>query len=406
MVSDEAPEPVGLAARQQPTLRQLMIFDAVMEGGTVGAAARHLRLSQPAVTHALHRLEHLVGTALLQRRQAGSSGTPAGLIFHRRVIRLRALIMEGIAGAAGADDPANPGRVAALTSSHVAAHVAIARQGSFRGAARTLGISEPAIQRTARDLETMIGAPLYRRQGQNVGVTPGGQLLASRLQLALAEIDQAFDEIEMAQGIANGRVRLGCLPLMPKDVLAAALGRLLRRFPNVQVSLDEGSYDRLIAALKRGELDMLIGALRHDPHDSEIEERFLFDDPYVVVCRRGHPLAGPTRHPGRDDLAAQNWVAAPSDTPRRAALERVFAGLPRRPTVVLETNSVAMMVATLSESDCLTLISQQQALRDFHGTELAQLSMTVAPGDRQVGISLRRNWLPTAVQGAFLDALG
>lgn len=390
-----------------PSLRQLLIFNAVMEGGSVGAAARHLLLSQPAVTHALHRLEELVGTPLLQRSQTGSSGTPAGLILHRRVIRLRALMLEGIGAVHPADEDRHNHhlRMAALTSTQVAAHIAIARLGSFRAAARSLAISEPAIQRTARDLESMIGVPLYRREGQSVGVTSGGDMLASRMRLALAEIEQGFDEIAMAQGIANGRVRLGCLPLMPKGVLAPALGRLLRRFPNVQVSLEEGSYERLVVALRQGEIDMLLGALRRDPLDSEVEEKPLFDDPYVIVCRRDHPLTRRRRRPGHGDLAHQHWVAAPSGTPRRATLEQLFATLPQRPNIVLETNSVAMMVATLTESDCLTLISRHQALRDFHGEALAHLPLAVSPVERRVGITMRRNWLPTAVQAAFLEAL-
>lgn len=392
---------------QRATLRQLLIFDAVMETGSAGGAARRLGLSQPAVTHALNKLEQLLGLALLRRGQDGSRGTQAGHILHRRVIRLRALITEGLLAICGDDLDAHAvqARATALTSTQVAAHVAIAHGRSFRAAAGMLSISEPAIQRTARDLERMVGAPLYIRDGQNLGVTPGGFLLASRMQLALAEIAQAHDEIAMAEGRANGRIALGCLPLMPKGVLAPALGRLLHRFPHVEVSLEEGSYDHLTAKLKQGRLDMLLGALRSDARETELEERHLFDDPYVVVCRRGHPLARPSHKPSKAELARQGWVAAPSGTPRRTALDSLFASLPHRPPVVLETNSVVMMIATLAESDCLTLSSRQQAAVDFAGFDLAQLPLEVAPADRKVGITLRSNWLPTVVQHAFLEAL-
>lgn len=401
MTSDASPW------HRRATLRQLLIFDAVMEGGSAGAAARRLGLSQPAVTHALNKLEELLGLPLLRRGQDGSKGTQAGHILHRRIIRLRALISEGLVAAGGGQlEPREVQmRATALTSTQVAAHVAIANGGSFSAAAAMLAISEPAIQRTARDLERMVGVALYERDGQMLAVTQGGFVLASRMQLALAEIAQAHDEIAMAQGRANGRIALGCLPLMPKGVLAPALGRLLHRFPHVEVSLEEGSYGSLTAALKQGKLDMLLGALRSDPRETELEERHLFDDPYVVVCRRGHPLAQRSRRPGKADLARQGWVAAPSGTPRRTALDRLFATLPQRPPVVLETNSVVMMIATLVESDCLTLSSRQQAAVDFAGFDLAQLPLEVAPTDRRVGITLRSNWLPTVVQHAFLEAL-
>ncbi|PXA87872.1 LysR family transcriptional regulator [Nostoc sp. 3335mG] len=401
MTSDASPW------HQRATLRQLLIFDAVMETGSAGGAARRLGLSQPAITHALNKLEELLGLPLLQRGQYGSRGTQAGHILHRRVIRLRALITEGLAAICGDTSQSHgiQARAAALTSTQVSAHVAIANGKSFRAAAERLGISEPAIQRTARELERMMGVPLYRRDGKALDVTGDGFLLASRMQLALAEIAQAHDEIAMAQGRASGRIRLGCLPLMPKRVLAPALGRLLHRFPRVETSLEEGSYDRLSTALRQGRLDMLIGALRSNPYETELEERHLFDDPYVVVCRSGHPLAPRARRPTKQELARYNWVAAPSDTPRRIALDRLFETLPSRPSVVLETNSVVMMIATLAESDCLTLSSREQAAMDFANFELAQLPLEIAPVDRMVGITLRSNWLPTVVQHAFLEAL-
>jgi DNA-binding transcriptional LysR family regulator len=179
----------------------------------------------------------------------------------------------------------------------------------------------------------------------------------------------------------------------------------LHRFPKVETSLEEGSYDHLSKELRQGRLDMLIGALRSSGQETELEERHLFDDPYVIVCRSGHPLASRTRRPTRRDLAHYNWVAAPSGTPRRTALDDLFQTLPRLPSLVLETNSVVMMIAALAESDCLTLISREQATMDFATFELAQLPLEVAPVDRKVGITLRSNWLPTVVQHAFLEAL-
>jgi DNA-binding transcriptional LysR family regulator len=401
MISDALPW------HHRATLRQLLIFDAVMETGSAGGAARLLGLSQPAITHALNKVEELLGLSLLQRGQHGSRGTQAGHILHRRVIRLRALMTEGLAAICG-DDPAGhaiQARAAALTSTQVSAHVAISNGKSFRAAAEGLGISEPAIQRTARELERTMGVPLYCRNGKTLDVTPDGFLLASRMQLALSEIAQAHDEIAMAQGRASGRVALGCLPLMPKRVLAPALGRLLQRFPKVETSLKEGSYDHLSNELRQGRLDMLIGALRSSGHEKELEERHLFDDPYVIVCRDGHPLTSRRRRPTKQDLAHYNWVAAPSGTPRRTALDDLFETLPSRPSLVLETNSVVMMIATLAESDCLTLSSREQAATDFATFELAQLPLEVAPIDRKVGITLRSNWLPTVVQHAFLEAL-
>ncbi len=383
------------------SLRQLTIFAAVVRSGSAGGAARSLGLSQPAVSHAIARLESLLGMAVLDRGQDGSVPTAIGALLHRRVERQSERIAAGIADICGVALDSVPVRhkSAALTSTQVAGHLAVAGHGSFRAAARMLAISEPGLQRTVRELERMLGIALYERRGQQIVVTAAGARLATSLQLGLAEIEQAHDEIEALRGRSAGRVSLACLPLMPKSILATAIGQLVADYPSVQVSLEEGSYDRLVGELGRGKLDMLIGALRENEPQDGIESRILFEDPYVAIARPDHPLVA---RPDPDALARQGWVAPPTGTPRRSALEAFFATLPYRPRIVLETASVAMMMATLVESDCLCLSSRLQAKTDFALSHLAILDVPFARSARHVGITLRANWLPTLVQRTLL----
>ena len=383
------------------SLRQFAIFDAVVRSGSAGGAARLLGLSQPAVSHAIARLEGLLSLVLLDRSQRGSVPTTVGALLHRRVERQSRHIAAGIADICGkaVDSDAVRQTSAALTSTQAAGHLAVAAHGSFRAAARSLLISEPALQHTVRELERLIGIPLYERKRQQIVVTAAGARLAISLQLGLAEIEQARDEIEASHGRSAGRVSVACLPLMPKSILATAIGRLVADYPSVQVSLEEGSYDRLIGDVQRGTLDMLVGALREDEQHAAIESRILFEDPYVAIARPGHPMVA---RPDPAALAMQGWVAPPIGTPRRTALEAFFATLPHRPRIVLETASVAMMMATLVKSDCLCLSSRLQAETDFALSDFAILDVPFARSARHVGITLRSNWLPTLVQRTLL----
>jgi DNA-binding transcriptional LysR family regulator len=384
---------------RRATLRQFAIFEAIVRSGSAGGAAKTLGLSQPAVSHAIAKLERSLGVDLLERGRAGSIPNEAGAILHRRVVRLRDQIVIGMSAirTEARDSGALWHRAAALTTTQVACHLAIADHGSFRAAARSLALSEPALQRTARELEALLDRPLYQRRGQVIDVTEAGEHLASCFRLGLAEIEQARDEIDASRGLTAGRIVLGCLPLMPKSFIATALGQLLTRFPSVEVSLEEGSYDRLRTALKRGELDMLLGAMRGE--EERLQMRPLFDDPYVVIARSAHPLG---IRPDPDGLCRQSWVAPPAGTPRRIVLERLFASLPVRPRIVLETSSVATMMATLAGSDCLSLCSHSQASADFAAADVAVLDIPLEPIARRVGVTIRSDWLPTTVQNTFL----
>lgn len=387
----------------RPNLRRLVMFDAVMRSGSTGAAARQLGLSQPAVSAALSKLEAETGTRLLERGAGGSVGTAAGKLLHRRVARMLRQIEQGIAHIGEVDGIAVDTRAITrlLTTTQIRYHIAIAEHGSFRAAARHLGIAEPTLHRTARDFESGLKVALYRRHLRGVAATELGTHLAIRLRIALREIDQALAEIANAQGLAEGRISFGCLPMMPKQLLARAIGRMLRLHPGVEIELEEGSHEYLMGTLRNGTADFVIGALRGDRIAPDLIETALFEDPYVVVARSTHRLARATRIKDAD-LAQQHWIIPPRGLPRYAAVQALFARLPKRPDTVLETSSLAMMTSALAESDCLSVLSRSQASARESNAGIAVLPVEMPWPQRFVGTTTRIGWLPTRIQRRFL----
>lgn len=391
---------------QRPNLRRLMMFDAVIRSGSAGAAARLLGLSQPAVSDALSKLEADTGTKLLERGAGGSIGTPAGKLLHRRVARMLRQIEQGIAHAGDAEGSAIDTRAATrmLTTTQVRYHVAIAEHGSFRAAARHLGIAEPTLHGTARNFESGLKVTLYRRHLRGMAATERATQLAMRLRVALGEIDQALAEIANAQGLAEGHISFGCLPMMPKPFLARAIGRMFRLHPGIEIEMEEGSHDHLTAALRAGTLDFAVGALRGHGTASDLVETALFEDPYVVVARAAHKLARAPRIKD-GDLSRQQWIIPPRGLPRYAAVQALFARLPKRPSTVLETSSLAMMASALAASDCLSVLSRSQAFTREFNAEIAVLPVNVPWPKRFVGTTTRADWLPTRIQRHFLSLI-
>jgi LysR family transcriptional regulator of gallate degradation len=388
---------------QQPNLRRLVMFDAVMRGGSTGAAARGLGLSQPAVSDALSKLEAETGTRLLDRGAGGSIGTASGKLLHRRVARMLRQIEQAIAHIGDVDGTTVDTRAITrlLTTTQLRYHIAIAEHGSFRAAARHLGIAEPTLHRTARDFERALKVPLYRRHLRGMAATEPGTYLATRMRVALREIDQALAEIASAEGLAEGSISFGCLPMMPKQLLARAIGRMLRLHPGVEIEMEEGTHEHLVAALRNGTADFIIGALRGDGMAPDLVESALFEDPYVVVARSAHRLARARRIKDAD-LARQPWIIPPRGMPRYAAVQALFARLPQRPSAVLETGSLAMMTSALAESECLSVLSRSQAVTREFNPDIAVLPVEIPSPKRLVGTTTRAGWLPTRIQSRFL----
>ncbi|HYS68537.1 MAG TPA: substrate-binding domain-containing protein, partial [Paraburkholderia sp.] len=176
------------------------------------------------------------------------------------------------------------------------------------------------------------------------------------------------------------------------------------RYPAARVTVDEGSHASLLRELGMGAIDIIIGGLREPRLTGFVQETELFADPYVVAVRKGHRLAG-QKTIAAHDLADYDWVVPQRNVPRRSVIDSIFARLPVKPPLVVETSSLAMMIAMLVESDCITLLSRAQIGEGYPGSEMVALELKMPEASRAVGYTVRTDWLGTAVQQAFVEHL-
>ncbi|MGF6772318.1 LysR family transcriptional regulator of gallate degradation [Paraburkholderia sp. GAS199] len=388
----------------QARLRRLFLFDAVCEAGGIGQAALRAGRTQPAVSVAISKLEASFGGPLFERGFGGSELTSEGVMLQRRVRRMLDQMERAVMNLTGQSTAGAAKICRHLTDAQVRCHLAIVNTGSAAQAALSLGISQPAVHRAARQIEESVGVSLYRRRVHSVSANPAGIEFARCLSLALYEIAQASEELAYARGRLTGRIAIGALPLMPPRLVARAVQRLREQYPAARVTVEEGSHAHLLRELGSASIDIIVGGLREPRLTGAVLEVELFPDPYVVAVRKGHKLA---RRKSIDvlDLADYDWVMPQHNVPRRAVIDSIFGRLPVKPPLVLETTSLAMMIAMLMESDCITLLSRAQIRDAYPGSELVALELAMPEAHRAVGYTVRLDWLGTAVQQAFVDRL-
>jgi len=385
-------------------LRRLFLFDAVCEAGGIGQAALRSGRTQPAVSLAISKLEASFGGRLFERGFGGSELTADGAILRRRVRRMLDQIEHAVTDLAGQSSSDARNICRHLTDAQVRCHIAIAQAGSAAEAAQQLRISQPAVHRAARQIEHNVGVALYRRRVHSVSANPAGIEFARCLSLALYEIAQAREDLAYARGQTTGKVAIGVLPMLPPRLVARAIQRLRERYPAARVTVDEGAHTRLLRELRNGAIDIIIGGLREPRLAGSVQETELFADPYVIAVRKGHRLAAQKTVNTRD-LAGYDWVVPQRNVPRRAAIDAILARLPVKPPLVVETSSLAMMMAMLIESDCITLLTHSQIREAYPGSEMAALELETPEASRAVGYTVRSDWLCTAVQEAFIAHL-
>lgn len=399
-------------------LQRLRAFSSAATAGSLSKAGEDLRLTQPAISNALGRLEASLGAQLLVRAPDGCSPTAKGAALLRRTTRFFNQLAGALAQAAPAAQNVHVGAesIAAtmrkISAVQLRALLAVWRAGSFKAAADSLRISEPSLHRAARDFERNLRAPIFRKGARGIEVNAMGAEIARRLAVALLEIEAGVLEAGSPGGPAlRDHIRVGVLPLSPKSIMArmsdAIVGAQQRSDApdgafGGRVTIEEDSFEKLVQDLRAGRIDFIFGALREPMTWSDVAQEALFDDPYAIACRHDHPLtrAGAITH---GDLAACGWVLPPGDIPRRQVLDRVLASWNLSIEGVIETNSLAIILSLLTTTDRLSLLTARSVAFDQQGA-LAILPVIPAYlSARRVGLIYRANWLPTRFQNAALD---
>lgn len=390
-----------------PNIRHLRAFREVAQSRSISKASAEVHLSQPAITQAIAKLEEQLGVSLFERRSDGMLPTEAGSLFLARVERALALLRGGAREAVrlgakkGGKGFSDFDRL--LTTAQLRALVAVSKAANFSLAARAVGLSQPTLHRAARDLERLSGLALFLRNSQGIRLSPSADALAKAVKLAFAELEQGYSEIDAMLGLDSGRIVVGTLPLPRTYILPRAINGLLGGRPDVRVSVIDGPYNDLLHDLRHGEIDLLVGALRDPVPIDDVVQEALFDDPLAVVARHGHPLSGRKRI-GLDELAAYPWALPRQGTPTRAAFETLFEGRAPPPCPV-ESSSLVLLRGLLLDSDRLTLISAHQIRHEEQLGVLAPLPFKPPVPARPIGLTLRRDWRPTATQDLFLRCL-
>ncbi|WSH63143.1 LysR family transcriptional regulator [Rhizobium ruizarguesonis] len=382
------------ASQFQHNLRHLRVFLAVVDTNSVTRAADVCHLSQPAVTQALSKIERALRTSLFTRSPQGLFANVQGDVLAKRVRR-----------AFGFLDPAlnelSPRLRMVATSSQLQALIAVREAENFTLAARRLGLAQPTVHRAVTQLEEEAARPLFERTSYGIVATRAAGTLAQAARLAFAELAQA--EADLAETLSEeaGRIVIGAMPLSRSFVLPRAIAEFRKFRPNTPIHILEGPYADLLAGLRRGEIDFLIGALRDPAPIGDVEQRFLFTDTLVVVAGSNHPLTARSEL-SVEELAAYPWIVGQRGTPIRRHFDALFEGLDRPPTSIVESSSLILMRELLNGTDHLGCISYLQAQAELSRGLLKALPLDLGHTAWPIGLTLRVNWMPTRAQEQFL----
>jgi DNA-binding transcriptional LysR family regulator len=282
--------------------------------------------------------------------------------------------------------------------------LAVADAGSLRAAARSLGLSQPALTKSVRQLEEELGAILVTRSVRGARLTDLGRAFLARARAVNADLRRAREEIAQMQGTREGSLAIGAAPGPALGLLPVALPRLRRRWREASILIIDISPPDVLPALREGLLDLAlsvrIGALAEPVTECIVESLYLNE--VAIIARCGHPLA---RSRSLAELTEVEWIRTgpPGYTP---ALPATFgaAGLPP-PRYRIDCESFLALSELVAHSDLLAVVPWQIATREERAGRVVRVPVREKLPAREISVFRRADVPLTPIAREFVDVL-
>lgn len=170
--------------------------------------------------------------------------------------------------------------------------VAVAEDLHFSRAAARLFIAQQALSKQIRELEELVGTPLFERTSRRVSLTPAGSAFLVQARATLAALDRGVQDAWRARGVEIVTVRVGFTLGAALELTTPILAEFHERLPDSQLELREYPFTEPECGLADGSTDVALIRLPISRIDFEFVP--VFEEPVVVALPTHHRFADRT----------------------------------------------------------------------------------------------------------------
>ena len=170
------------------------------------------------------------------------------------------------------------------------AFLAVAKDGSFSKAAKTLYLTQPAISKQIQSLEESFGTRLFDRTSKSIVLTEAGKILRDHANIAFQTLEDAHETINQLRGLQRGHLRIGAASTIGTYMLPHPLGEMKLQFPGIEITLIITNKARVIQHVLNHDVELGFVGPPVEPVELKREEYLL--DELVLIMAPNHRLAG------------------------------------------------------------------------------------------------------------------
>jgi LysR family nitrogen assimilation transcriptional regulator len=267
--------------------------------------------------------------------------------------------------------------------------VEIAEAGSLSRAAVRLGVSQPALTRQVRNLETELRVELFYRHGRGVSLTEAGQRLHAVGSEVLHKLHDVKEELTSCSSRVTGSIALGLPPSIAATIGARLATKFAERYPEAQLIIRECFSGVLVEWVESGRLDLaVLYNARRGP--SMLVTPLLLEDLFLIVPPKEAAATPATLA----ELGARPLVLPGPENGLRRVVDAACRVAEVKPRIIMQLDCVAALKQVVEEGGGCTVLPYgavhrevqdgRVAARPFRGTSMRAMLVIATPSHRLV----------------------
>ena len=282
--------------------------------------------------------------------------------------------------------------------SQIQAFLAVAELESFSLAAERLHVTQPAVSKRIRQLETNTRVELFDRIGKRSILTPDGRAFKPHAERILEELQSFRNGLAHRQGMPSGSLSLATSHHIGLHRLPQVLRQFKILYPRVELDLRFMDSEDACSSIAANELELAIVTLPESADDRLLCET-VWTDRLVVVTARDHPLAS-AETVDAEDLLRHGAILPSLGTFTRRIINGLFAERGTRLEIVLETNYLETIKVMVSANLGWSILPLSMV-----DSSLVSRSIDALHAERRLGMVSRRQRTLSAGTMAMIELL-
>jgi DNA-binding transcriptional LysR family regulator len=278
-----------------------------------------------------------------------------------------------------------------LKTRHMLLLVTLDETRNLHQAAEAATMTQPGVSKMLKDIEDILGVPLFERLPRGVRPTVYGETMIRHVRMALAHLAHGQQSIATLRAGLSGHVNIGVIVAPALTLIPRAIARAKEEAPNLCIGVEVSTSNDLVVKLKQEHLDFLIARILEREDEPSLLYEDMTEEVVCVVGRRAHPLVA---HPKLTlkELAQAKWILSARGSILRNRFDMMFrrADLDM-PANVVETTAMSVTMSLLQQTDFLHVMPVEVARYYVATGELAILPIDIPCRMERFGIITSRD---------------